>query len=181
MDKQEYLKDPCKASSLSFRKTNITVIPDDMLILRDDEFSSQTSAGKDDPYFKLIHRMKHVEYFPLPEEFEIIQCDAADFADHIQECYDGTDISAEILREYQTSPAYDPRLWIAVGERNRKKIIASGIAEYDPQVGEGVFEWIQVSPAYRRRTTPYGLQKLFHRVKAPEAYASGAHILSMDL
>ena len=31
------------------------------------------------------------------------------------------------------------------------EIIASGIAEQDATIREGVLEWIQVSPAYRRR------------------------------
>lgn len=104
-----------------------------------------TVFGSDVPYFKLIHRMKLVERIPLPEGFEIIECSASDYADHIRKCYDGVNISSETVN------GYDPELQIAVSERDRKKIIASGIAEFDPQIGEGVLDWIQVSPAYKRR------------------------------
>lgn len=39
----------------------------------------------------------------------------------------------------------------AVVDSATEKIAASGIAELDAEIGEGVLEWIQVSPAYRRR------------------------------
>ncbi|MBQ6507878.1 MAG: GNAT family N-acetyltransferase [Flexilinea sp.] len=137
-----------------------------MLILRDDELINAPSDGIDDPYFKLIHRMKQVERLPLPEGFEIIQCNTEDLADHIRECYDKINISAEILRRNEMAPGYDPGLQIAVSERNRKKIIASGIAEYDPQVREGILDWIQVSPAYRRRNLGrFIVCELLHRLQ----------------
>ncbi len=31
------------------------------------------------------------------------------------------------------------------------ELVASGIAGLDQNIGEGILEWIQVSPAYRRR------------------------------
>ena len=37
MDKAHYLHDPCGASSLPFWKTNSIFIPDDLLILREDD------------------------------------------------------------------------------------------------------------------------------------------------
>lgn len=166
MDAQDYLQDPCRASSLSFRKTNTTVIPEDLLILRDEEFEKSPSFGIDDPYFKLIHRMKQVERISLPEEFELIQCYAAAYADHIQECYDSVNISADILRKNEMAPGYDPGLRIAVSERNTKKIAASGIADLDPQIGEGVLDWIQVSSAYRRRHLgKFIVCELLHRLQ----------------
>ena len=137
-----------------------------MLILRDDEFENDLSFGIDDPYFKLIHRMKQVECLPLPEGFEIIQCNAEELPDHIRECYDEVNISAEMLRRNEMAPGYDPGLRIAVSERNRKKIVASGIAEYDPQVREGVLDWIQVSPAFRRRNLGrFIVCELLHRLQ----------------
>ena len=131
---QDYLQDPCRASSLSFRRTNTTVIPENVLILRDDEFAEIPYPAIDEPYFKLIHRMEWIDQIHLPEDFEMIQCDTADYADHIRECYDGIYISADDLLKQETYPGFDPGLRIAICERNRKKIIASGIAEYDPYI-----------------------------------------------
>ena len=166
INRQDYLRDPCKASSLPYWKTNIAPIPDDLLILRDDEFAKNNSYGTDDPYFKLIHHLENVDRYPLPEGYTVIQCSFADYADHILECYDGADMSAEILREYKNYPVYDPGLWIAVSDRKQDKIIASGIAEYDPGMGEGILDWIQVSPAYRRKHLgKFIVSELLHRLQ----------------
>ena len=163
---QDYLQDPCRASSLSFRRTNTTVIPENVLILRDDEFAEIPYPAIDEPYFKLIHRMEWIDQIHLPEDFEMIQCDTADYADHIRECYDGIYISADDLLKQETYPGFDPGLRIAICERNREKIIASGIAEYDPLVGEGILDWIQVSPAYRRKHLgKYIVLELLHRLQ----------------
>ena len=163
---QDYLQDPCRASSLSFRRTNTTVIPENILILRDDEFAEIPYPAIDEPYFKLIHRMEWIDQIHLPEDFEMIQCDTADYADHIRECYDGIYISADDLLKQETYPGFDPGLRIAICERNREKIIASGIAEYDPLVGEGILDWIQVSPAYRRKHLgKYIVLELLHRLQ----------------
>lgn len=163
---QDYLQDPCRASSLSFRRTNTTVIPENVLIVRDDEFAEIPCPAIDEPYFKLIHRMEWIDQIHLPEDFEMIQCDTADYADHIRECYDGIYISADDLLKQETYPGFAPGLRIAISERNRKKIIASGIAEYDPLVGEGILDWIQVSPAYRRKHLgKYIVLELLHRLQ----------------
>ena len=163
---QDYLQDPCRASSLSFRRTNTTVVSENVLILRDDEFAEIPYPAIDEPYFKLIHRMEWIDQIHLPEDFEMIQCDTADYADHIRECYDGIYISADDLLKQETYPGFDPGLRIAICERNREKIIASGIAEYDPLVGEGILDWIQVSPAYRRKHLgKYIVLELLHRLQ----------------
>lgn len=58
----EYLRSPCMASSLPYWKAQKTVIPDNMMIIRDDAFfKDKYTEYKDSPYFKLIHRLKHLE------------------------------------------------------------------------------------------------------------------------
>ncbi len=59
MDKSTYLLDPCGASSLPFWNTNSIPIPEDLLILREDDPRLETVAQQcvDTPYFKLIHTM----------------------------------------------------------------------------------------------------------------------------
>ena len=51
--------------------------------------------------------------------------------------------------KYQNHAVYDQNLWIAVTERGQDKIVASGIAEIDADIKEGILEWIQVSPEHR--------------------------------
>ena len=49
-----------------------------------------------------------------------------------------------------THSTYDPNLWLSIIDTETEKLVATGIAELDSAIGEGVLEWIQVSPDYRR-------------------------------
>lgn len=149
MNANEYINNPCQASSLPFWKTNCITIPEHILIFRDDEFSVAQYEGMDESYFKLIHDLKTIKTPSLPNRFDIVQCSIADFAHHINECYAEEGVSPEQLHAYQSHPVYDPDLWIAVAEKESKRIVATGIAELDKHIGEGILEWIQVSPDYR--------------------------------
>jgi len=152
MEKEVYLENPCKASSLPFWKTNLVKIPDNMKIVLDDDTQSvDVREYIDEPYFKLIHRMNGMEKPLLDSGYELVCCEAAEYADHIVACYDDISISSEELVSYQAHTVYDRELWIAVRECRQNTIVASGIAELDADIKEGILEWIQVSPGYRGR------------------------------
>ena len=148
---EEYLKDPCGSSSLPFWKTNEFEVPADVLICRDDEFDEGLTCGCDEPYFKMINRLKNVSHPSLPDEYVLSSADAGEIAVHIRECYGKETVTDDELRAYAQRSVYDQNLWIAVRERETGKIIASGVGEFDGRIGEGVLEWIQVSPDYRHK------------------------------
>ena len=151
MNISEYIKDPCRASSLPYwNEENITV-PTNIRILRDDEFTGLNSNEKEEQFFKLIHHLDSLKAPTLPGGFEIISCDIKEFADHINSCYRQEGISYDELQTYKNHPVYDAGLWIAVADSATDCIAATGIAEYDPRLGEGILEWIQVSPDYRHQ------------------------------
>ena len=75
----------------------------------------------------------------------------ADFARHIRECYAEGGISEAYLQRYTSHPVYDPSLWISIKDKRTEKTAATGIAEFDARIGEGILEWIQVSPEYRKQ------------------------------
>lgn len=153
MDKDTYLRDPCGASSLPFWKTNDIQIPDGMLILREDDprLSEHRPSSVDTPYFKLIHHMKWIDQPSLPDGFRFVTPDLFSLCVHINTCYAQEGLSEKELERYRFHPRYAPDLWLALQEEDTGTILASGIAEVDREIGEGVLEWIQVSPAYRRR------------------------------
>lgn len=153
MDKALYLQDPCGASSLPLWKTNSIIIPDDMLILREDDPRLQEACQTyvDAPYFKLIHRLQETHSPCLPEGFRFVHPSERDLSRHIASCYDMEGVSESELFAYRERPTYSPDLWLAILDETTGEIIASGIAELDATIREGVLEWIQVSPAYRRR------------------------------
>ena len=149
---EAYLHDPCGASSLPFWKTNIVRVPEDILILREDDPRFKNLRGNiDEPYFKLIHRMDWVESPSLPEGFRFFFPDAATLSDHIALCYERERISVEELMMYRRHPTFSPDLWLAIDDERTGEIVASGIAELDASIREGVLEWIQVSPTHRKK------------------------------
>ena len=166
MNALDYLKDPCGASSLPYWKTEQIIIPGSITVFRDDEFIAAHCIGTDEPYFKLVHHLQHIERPDLTGSFEMIDCGIADYARHIDECYAVEGVTYEELRSYMDHPVYDPDLWIAVQDPINGRIVATGIAETDTRIGEGILEWIQVSPDYRRRGLgKYIVCELLRRMK----------------
>ena len=146
---KEYLADPCSASSLPYWKTESMSVPEGIRVIRDDMFSG--CSGKDEPYFKMMHDLQSVRESPLPEGYGIVRASIDDFSAQINACYTSEHISPEELLSYRSHPVYRPDLWIAAADLETGKIAATGIAEYDSRIGEGILEWIQVSPDCRRK------------------------------
>lgn len=150
MEKEVYLANPCKASSLPYWKTNLINIPENMkVLLEEDLHRIDVRKYVDERYFKLLHRMNDIKKPLLDDRYEMVCCEVAGYAKHIADCYEDVGISSEALMSYQTHAVYDQELWIAVTERGQNTIVASGIAEFDTDIKEGILEWIQVSPEYR--------------------------------
>ena len=71
-------------------------------------------------------------------------------SDHINSCYEDIGITVSEMQNYLTREQYNSDLWLAVKEDCKGRIVATGIAELDREIDEGVLEWIQVSKEYRR-------------------------------
>ena len=149
MQELEYLANPCSASSLPFWKTERMRLPETVTVIRDDCFSGCRHDEVDEQYFKLIHDLKTIAEPAIPEGFGIDECGLDDYVQHINSCYSREHITVEELQEYRSHPVYRQDLWIAVADSGKGGIVATGIAELDARIGEGILEWIQVSPGYR--------------------------------
>jgi len=174
MEKEVYLKNPCKASSLPFWKTNQINIPENMKIVLEEKLHSvDVQKYIDERYFKLIYRMKDIEK-PVPDDrYEVKVCAVSEYAKHIAACYGDIGISVRDLETYQNHATYDRNLWIAVTERGHNSIIASGIAEVDTDIKEGILEWIQVSPEYRGKGLgKFVVEELLWRMKDKAAFVT---------
>ena len=162
LERELYLADPCGASSLSFRKAKRFAVPDYIKIFRDDQFDPVRCGGEDEPYFKLIHRLRDIKRPGLPDGYKLVPCGGDDLARHIGECYAKERLSADELRARTT----DRDLMLAVADKADGRIAASGIAEVDCGIREGTLEWIQVSPEHRRRGLgQYIVCELLHRLR----------------
>ncbi len=169
MKEEFYLSDPCGASSLPFWKTETVTVPDCLKIIRDDEYRQKRTeyAGySDEPYFKVIHFLRDIQSPVLPDGFMLAEIGIADFARHIRACYVEGGISEADLQRYMSHPVYDPSLWISIKDKRTEKTVATGIAELDTRIGEGILEWIQVSPKYRRMGLgAFVVNELLYRMK----------------
>ena len=140
MRAEEYLKDPCRVSSLPFWKTEQLILPRGVTVIRDDLYIAERNGGTEEPYFKLVHRLETLCPPKLPDSFRIVPCEPEGFARHIRECYAEEGVNADELRACARRPVYDPELWIAVEDETNGRIAASGIADLDTSIGEGILE-----------------------------------------
>ena len=148
---EAYLRNPCRTSSIPLWKTRRITVPDHIRILHNDRFDPDLLQHyTDEPYFRLLHDMKQLKPPVLPEGFHFCPVSAEALARHICSCYEDLSITAEGLAAYTAHPVHDPELWLAVCDDRTGEIVASGIAQLDREIGEGVLEWIQVSPSCRR-------------------------------
>ena len=69
----------------------------------------------------------------------------------INQSYTDLSVTPEQLMGYTRTEAYCPELWVAAVDDERSRIVGCGIADFDKDVGEGIIEWVQVVPEYRRK------------------------------
>lgn len=174
MDKIEYLKSPCGVSSLPYWKTKTIRIPSGMRIIHNDDFSAlQYENYTDELYFRLFHSLENVKKPSLPGGYSLCNAGINAYVQHINACYDDIGITESDLIEYTKRPLYVPAFWIAVKHLETGEIAATGIAELDQEIGEGVLEWIQVSKKYRKRgLATFLVQELLSRMKDSAKFAT---------
>lgn len=172
--KDKYLIDPCRTSSIPYWKAKSIAVPKNMLILHHDEFDETNFPEyTDEPYFRLIHDLKGLSVPMLPQGYSLYEATLSDFAAHINSCYDNIGISETELKAYTTRPVYDAALWLSVRDNQTGNIAATGIAELDREIGEGVLEWIQVSKDARGKGLGrYIVSELLLRMKDAARFAT---------
>lgn len=148
--KEQYLANPCKKASIPYWKMKIITIPEEMQIIHTDDFiESEYCQYIVEPYFRLYHDLQNISSPQIPEGFSLCSISLREYADHINKCYNGICVSESELYNYTTRPVYNAELWIAVKDERSGAIVATGIAELDCEIGEGILEWIQVSENHR--------------------------------
>lgn len=148
----EYLNNPCGTLSIPYWKARNIVIPPDMKILHDKDFSADTlSDYTDEKYFRLYHNLKEIPKI-IANDFEIITATRKDIKSIVQiinDSYTDISVSKDLIKSYTKTPVYNAALWIMVKEKVTDKYVGCGIADFDTESKEVVLEWIQVLPQYR--------------------------------
>ena len=150
---QEYVNDPCGTLSIPYWKSKELVVPENMKIIHDRDFSVGMLRGyKDEPYFRLSHNLKNIgQVFLTDVEPVSGSSNINEFVWLINASYSDISITKEQIESYCRTPVYCPDLWILFKEQNSNTIVAGGIADYDRETNELILEWIQVIPSCRGR------------------------------
>ena len=150
MDLQEYIKDPCRISSLPYWKAKEITVPEGMLIIHEEQYQCDSLGAYDEEcYFRIKHNLKKLQKPKLPAGYSVVHATASEYAKHLNECYPLLFMTEEFISTYFSQTVYPEELRVAVRDAETKKIVASGIAAFDVEAHEGTLEWIQVTEAYR--------------------------------
>ena len=151
---EDYFKNPCAKLSTPYWKAKATIIPDNMKIVHDRDFSLlYLNEYDDEQYFRLYRTLHNTVKVDLMD-FSIVTATEKDFETIvfvINKSYTDLHVDISQIEGYTNTPVYDKNLWILVNEKENGKCVGCGIADYDSEVEEVILEWIQVLPAYRNR------------------------------
>ncbi len=171
---ERYLANPCRESSLPHWKACGIQVPENMLILHEEDFHPSLLADYiDERYFRLKHDLACIESPELPQRFSLRNASFEEFSAHIHDCYDTIRLPSDELQRFISHTVYDPALWLAVQSNETGAIIASGIGTLDRNAREGTLEWIQVSEEYRGMGLgKFVVTALLHRMKPLASFAT---------
>ena len=150
MDIKEYLQDPCGTLSIPYWKGHTLKVPDSVRIIHSRDWNGQYSVYK--RYFRVKHDLHHLD--PVDFDYDILSIDhqTKQLAGMINASYahEGIVVSEKEILQWKNRETFREDLCVYINADNGE-MAASGIAEYDGECREGMIEWVQVLPEYRRR------------------------------
>lgn len=165
MKKEEYLKNPCAKLSIPYWKHKTYNKPNNITIYHEKEYSETKEYKHVERYFRLIHHLKKpIEHQESTLNIDI-EFDMDELIHQINDSYikEKITVNKDILKGWMKHSTYNQSLWIKIISDGH--IIASGIAEFDDNIKEGIIEWVQVLPEYHNQG--YGkiiVQELLYRL-----------------
>lgn len=149
---EEYLRAPCGSLSVPLWKWRRMSLPENMLIRHDREFAPQPGY-EEQRFFRLRHDLKQIPKADLGN-FAIRTAETADIpgiVEIINRSYADIRVTEEQICALTETPVYDGTLWVLALERKSGAFAGCALADLDREAGEGILEWVQVLPQYRRR------------------------------
>ena len=149
MDINDYLRDPCGTLSVPYHKTKTLTVPDSTIIVHCRDWNGQYADYQ--RFFRIRHDLK--ELCPIDFDYDTVSIDhqAAQLSGMINASYahENITVSEQDVLRWKQHETFREDLCVYISAGNGR-MVASGIAEYDETCREGVIEWVQVLPAYRR-------------------------------
>lgn len=148
---QDYLNNPCGTSSIPYWKCKGLVMPKNMKIVHEQDYSIEAfTEYNDEPYFRLYHFLKSVGQISIPSVETVFDAtDINGFVQLINSSYTDISVTTEQIESYQRTPVFCPELWLLLKEKDTGIIVGGGIADFDNEIGKVILEWIQVFPPHR--------------------------------
>ncbi len=170
MNKETYIKNPTKASSLSYFKTVLYENTPGLNISIVDETNDATLNKY---FFKLVHFLKDISKPILPDGFSLTDISVEEYIKHINTCYDRISIAEDYFKEYDKYKVFDKDLCIALKDNITNEIVATCIALLDKNINEGIIDWIQVSKEYRGKGLgEYLVKEALYRLKDKASFVT---------
>lgn len=147
--KEEYLKNPCRTLSIPYWKHMMINKNPNIDIYHHEEHVDLNRYKRVDKYFRMTHHLNRpYEKSDIILEIDI-EKDLEALVNHINHCYQHENIliSMDDVKRWKSNQVFDPKAWIKIVKNH--KIIASGIADFDETLKEGIIEWVQVDPDYQ--------------------------------
>lgn len=152
MTLQDYLCDPCGMLSIPWWKNKGIQVPPFMRIVHEKDYAAAAYSGYvDKPYFRLKHDLQAIA---PAEGFTCRTAGEGDLpllAEIINRSYIDLSVTQEQLRGYRATPTFAADWWIIAQDAATGEAVGCGMADFDPEAGEGILEWIQVLPEHRGR------------------------------
>lgn len=108
-----------------------------------------------DKYFKKVYRYKDNFRQYKNDVLEVvtvnIKDDLVEISNFINVCYTDINVSIDEVLSWSKRDVYNKDLWVWLINKRTNEKVALGIAEVDSTIGEGVLEWIQVSPKHHHK------------------------------
>ena len=146
----EYLQNPCGKLSIPYWKSKTLVIPESIKIIHCSDWKGQCTDYQ--RFFRVKHDLR--DLCPIDFDYDTLSIDyqAAELSDMINRCYDHENIvvNEKNVLKWKQHETFREDLCVYINADDGK-MVASGIAEFDETCREGVIEWLQVLPEYRKR------------------------------
>lgn len=149
---EAYRKDPCGSLSIPLWKWRSMIVPEGIRIVHDRDYVPRPGFSGE-RYFRIRHDLKSI-----PERnngnfrmFTAKTDDLPAIAEVINRSYTDLKVSEEYLVSLKKTPVYEGRLWLLAVHRESGRIAGCAIGDLDREVREGILEWVQVLPEYRRQ------------------------------
>lgn len=146
---RNYLYNPCRELSIPYWKHKLITLPSNIAIIHADDFCNQYQQYQ--RYFRILHKLVDIKEVCNKVCLIDFNYDKKSLIQMINKCYEHENIFVDEgdIDKWMRHPTFNKSLWVKIEKNN--KIVASGIAEYDLELKEGIIEWVQVLPEYRNK------------------------------